>query len=494
MLLILDACRSVTHMSGDVDASGGDRDGAAADAKGMGGITSGRKRTRVLYISLAAIFSAFLVEFVLGAISNSLALITDSIHALLDCVVTAVLLIATRMAMKPPDAEHTYGHGKIESLGGMLGGISIFGIACYFIYESVYRLQSPSPPDVIPGVIAIAGGVYTLGIDVFRIVLLKRSLSDSGGGGGSSTIRADLYHAVMDLGSTGVAIAGIAIAYSGAYQGDFAAALILGGLLVALSIKLVYRTALDLTDVISPDMVAQVRRITDATEGILYTGPILMRRSGGTVFADITVSLRGDTSFERAHEISAGVEENVASEIKGAHVTVHFEPDWRGVPPDARIAEIARTVNGVREVHNANTHVTGGMTYADLHVMVDRSISLTSAHRISETVESEIRRQMPEVTHTTVHLEPFTAMPGTFESEDPRLNEKIKEILCRYPQVRRIGRIVSLKHKSAVKIDIDCSFDGGLSIEEVHDLTSEIERMIAGDLQNAVITIHPEPA
>ena len=90
------------------------------------------QRTKVLQISLFAIFSAFVVELIFGLVSNSLALITDSIHALLDSVVTLVLLLAARLAMKPPDAEHTYGHGKIESLGGLIGGIAIFLIACFF--------------------------------------------------------------------------------------------------------------------------------------------------------------------------------------------------------------------------------------------------------------------------------------------------------------------------------------------------------------------------
>ena len=99
------------------------------------------QRTKVLQISLVAIFSAFIVELIFGLISNSLALITDSIHALLDAVVTLVLLLAARWAIKPPDAEHTYGHGKIESLGGLIGGIAIFLIACFFIYESINRIQ-----------------------------------------------------------------------------------------------------------------------------------------------------------------------------------------------------------------------------------------------------------------------------------------------------------------------------------------------------------------
>ena len=162
------------------------------------------QRTKVLQISLFAIFSAFVVELIFGLVSNSLALITDSIHALLDSVVTVVLLLAARMAIKPPDAEHTYGHGKIESLGGLIGGIAIFLIACFFIYESINRIQSP-PPNILPGLFAIIGGLYTIGVDIFRIILLRRSIQKIGG----TTLKADFYHAFMDLGSTIVAIVGI---------------------------------------------------------------------------------------------------------------------------------------------------------------------------------------------------------------------------------------------------------------------------------------------
>ena len=162
------------------------------------------QRSRVLGISLVAIFSAFVVEFVFGLASNSLGLITDSIHALLDSVVTIVLLLAARLAIKPPDEEHTYGHGKVESLGGLIGGIAIFLIAIFFIYESIHRLQSPHP-SILPGIFAIIAGVYTIGIDIFRIILLRRSIKKIGG----NTLKADFYHAFMDLGSTLVAIGGI---------------------------------------------------------------------------------------------------------------------------------------------------------------------------------------------------------------------------------------------------------------------------------------------
>ena len=446
------------------------------------------QRTRVLQISLLAIFSAFLVELVFGLISNSLALITDSIHALLDSVVTLVLLLAARWAIKPPDAEHTYGHGKIESLGGLIGGIAIFLIACFFIYESINRLQSP-PPSVLPGLFAIIGGLYTIGIDFFRIILLKRSIKKIGG----ATLKADFYHAFMDLGSTLVAIVGIVLVSYGLYFGDFVAALILGVLLAILSVKLVYKTALDLTDVISPELVKNVREISISTEGVIDAGPILMRKSGDTIFADVTISLRGDTSFDRAHEISDSVERNIKNKISNASTTIHFEPNWKDVPLDAKILDIAKSIEGVKGVHNVSTHKTKGKTYSNLHVMVDREINLLSAHKISEIIEYKIQEQIPKITHATIHLEPFVTVPENFNVEDVETEKRIKSILEKYPDIKKIGRILSLKFENILKIDIDCSFDKDLSIEKVHDLTSEIEHIIRAEIKNSVITIHPEP-
>ena len=446
------------------------------------------QRTKVLQISFLAIFSAFLVELIFGLVSNSLALITDSIHALLDSVVTIVLLLAARWAIKPPDAEHTYGHGKIESLGGLIGGIAIFLIACFFIYESLNRLQSP-PPSILPGLFAIIGGLYTIGIDIFRIVLLRKAIKKIGG----ATLKADFYHAFMDLGSTVVAIVGIIVISYGFYYGDFVAALILGGLLAVLSVKLIYRTALDLTDIISPELVKNVREIAMSTQGVIDANPILMRRSGDTFFVDITISLRGDTSFDKAHEISNYVERNIKNKISNAAITIHFEPNWKDVPLDAKILDIVKSVDGVKDVHNVSTHKTKGKTYSDLHVMVNKDINLLSAHKISEIVEQKIHENIPEIEHATIHLEPFVTVPENFNLEDEIVEEEIRTVLEKYPEIKKIGRIISLNFENILKIDIDCSFDRELSIEKVHDLTSKIEHVIRTQIKNAVITIHPEP-
>ena len=144
-------------------------------------------------------------------------------------------------------------------------------------------------------------------------------------------------------------------------------------------------------------------------------------------------------------------------------------------------------------VHNIITHKTKGKTFANLHVMVDREVNLYSAHKISEVVEEKIQKNIPEIEHVTIHLEPFVTVPENFNVRDKETEIKIRAILEEYPEIEKIGRIVSLNFENILKIDIDCSFDKELSIETVHDLTSQIEHEIRAEIENAVITIHPEP-
>ena len=357
---------------------------------------------------LVAIFTAFLAKLILGLIDNSLAIITDSIHALFDSIVTIILLLAARIALRPPDAKHTYGHGKVETLGGMFGGIAILLVACFFMYESFVRLQGPSP-DIIPGVLGMIAGVYVIGIDIFRIFLLKRFLKRTNVA--SVAVKTDYYHAITDFGSTVIAMAGVALASYGLYQGDFVAALILGGLLVFLSAKIIYKTAMELTDAISPDMVADAKRTASNTDGVVNVDQVLMRRSGNIIFTDITISLRADTSFDKAHEISSNVENNVKSAIPNTSTTVHFEPNWSGVPMDSKIHDITESVDGVIGVHNIGTYKTKDGVFADLHVTVDSRINLSEAHKISEIIEDHISKKIPEIMHATIHLEPFVKVP-----------------------------------------------------------------------------------
>ncbi|HEX2615512.1 MAG TPA: cation diffusion facilitator family transporter, partial [Nitrososphaera sp.] len=324
---------------------------------------AGTIKRNALRISLVAISSVFAFEFIAGFLTNSLALVTDGTHALLDAVVTAVLIIATTLALKPRDVDHTYGHGKIETIGGFIGGVALFVIAMFFIYEATVRIAAigGAAPLVKPGTIGFAAVIYTLAVDGFRIIILRRAMKKTDApSAGVTTLKADFYHAFADLASTTVALVGLWLVAAGFGQGDSMAAIILGGFLAYLSSRFAYQNAMELTDVISPKLVAAVRQAANATEGVLECKDIKMRRVGREIFVEVTITMHAEITFEDAHGISAQVEDNIAKSLSGAgsdvkpeNITVHFEPiEGADLPPESLIEKAASRIRGVKGVHN----------------------------------------------------------------------------------------------------------------------------------------------
>jgi cation diffusion facilitator family transporter len=454
-------------------------------------------------MSLVAISSVFVFEFAAGLTTNSLALITDSTHALLDAVVTAVLIIATTLALKPRDADHPYGHGKIEIVGGFIGGAALFAIAIFFIYEAGMRISGLThAPLVNPGLIGFAAVIYTLAVDGFRISMLRRAIKRSSG---ATTLKADFYHAFADLASTAVAFAGLWLVTVGFGPGDSIAAIVLGGFLAYLSGRFAYQNAMELTDVISPRLVAMVRQAAKDTEGVVECSDVKMRRVGREVFIEATIAVRADISFESAHEISAGVEGNIAKslsstglDVKPKNVTVHFEPADGDLPPEFMIEKAASKVSGVRGVHNILVSKIGGTDSigVSLHIQVNRSATLVEAHSVASAVEDSIKLHMKEAGSITVHLEPLMPETGDIEPlADSGMQDSIREIVLAASDVKNVGRIETYRTLAGVLIiDVDCAFSSDTTIERIHERVSEIEKQIRAVYPGSIVTIHAEPS
>jgi cation diffusion facilitator family transporter len=470
-----------------------------------------------LLLSLIAIISVFAFEFIAGIFTNSLALITDGTHALLDAVVTAILIIAIRLALKPKDIDHTYGHGKIETVGGFIGGIALFVVAVFFIHEAIMRLltsSSSSSADsasivVIPGTIGFAALIYTLAVDGFRIGILGRAIKKTSSRiTGSYTLKADFLHAFADLASTTVAFVGLWLVAIGFGYGDSIAAIILASFLSYLSIRFAYQNAMELTDVISPRLVGSVRQAANETEGVLRSDDIKMRRVGSEIFVEATIALPAQISFESAHDISAKVENNIARSLSGAgmrvkpsNITVHFEPvlGTYNMPLELLIENAASRVSGVRGVHNViiskitNTHTTD----VTLHIQVNRSATLTEAHSIANAVEESIKKELTSVENITVHLEPVISdVIGMEPISEGVIHHSIRSILVGEARgVKKIDRIgIYRTAENTFKIDINCSFSSEMTIEQIHDHVSEIEKEIRTKYPGSIVTIHAEPS
>jgi cation diffusion facilitator family transporter len=445
-------------------------------------------KLRSLKLSTIAISTVVFVELTLGLIVGSLAIISDGLHATLDTVTTLLLLVTTRASLKPPDEEHMYGHEKLESIGGLTGGIALIGIAILIMYEGVMKFLHGTTINLNIAYAGWAAIGYTFCIDFFRVGTLIRARKSE-----SSTLKAGFYHAIADLSSTIIALLGFGLAFIGFKFGDSVASMILGILLSYLSFRLIWASGMELSDTVSKDIANEVRKIILNTEGVRKFGNLKIRRAGAKTFVQATVEVPEYMSHEEAHDLASRIEENIKYSLGQADVSIHTEPVQIEMSTEKLIEKLAMETEGVRGVHEVNIAYSEGKLYIVLHVYVNPKFSVREADTIADKIEEKIEGRIRKIENVTVHLEPDSAE----ERKGPRVNRDeiikvIHEITRSDRRAPRIKRVVTYVADKKRYINIDCYFSDQVSVEEAHKMASEIEEEVKKHFVETIVTVHTE--
>lgn len=444
-------------------------------------------KLRTLKRSTIAIATVVLVEVILGLIVNSLAIVSDGLHALLDALTTFALLIATQASLKPPDEEHMYGHEKFESIGGLIGGIALISVALLIMYEAILKIlegKSIKPGLELVGFIAIG---YTFCIDFFRVGSFMKARKSE-----SSTMKAGLFHAVADLSSTVIALLGFGLATLGFPYGDSLASMILSVLLTYLSVKLVWSGVMELSDATSKGVVNKVRNEILNTKGVRSCEDLKIRRAGNKTFVRATVQVPDYLGLEEAHDLTSEIESNLIKSLGNADVTIHIEPCETEMPTEKLVEKLAMETSGVKGVHGIDTSYADGKLYITLHIYVNPKLTVEEADDMADSVESKIQERVRDVENVTVHIEPHSARKrrGSMVNED-EISRIIHEA-AGSSGVFRIKRIVTYVADNKRYINIDCRFTKQTSVEDAHKIASDIEEKVRAHFAETIVTVHTE--
>lgn len=447
----------------------------------------GDTKLRILKFSAVAITSVVIVEVVLGLLVDSLAILSDGLHASLDVFSTVMLFVATRAALKPPDEEHMYGHEKYEAIGGLVGGIILVGVAILIFYEAAVRLISNIQVNEglqIAGFLAIG---YTLCIDVFRVTIFRGA-----GHSQSTSFKAGFYDAISDLGSTLIALLGFGLATMGFYYGDAIASVFLGCMLTFLSIRLARTSIMELSDTASKDLVQKTRKTVLAHDGIRDCRTLKVRKVGSKIFADCTVQVSSLMNLEEAHTLASKIEEDLAKTFGNVEATIHIEPAEEETKVEQLVEKLA-TVENVKEVHDIVTVYARGKLYITLHAYVDANLSVEEAHEIAEKIESKMHAEIKQVENVTVHVEPYGVDNHAAEIDEDELKDVIEKLAKKVKTSLRLKRTVTYAAEGKRYINIDCCFTKHVPITEAHEIASQVEKRIAEYFTDAVVMVHIEP-
>ena len=449
--------------------------------------SEGAYKLRTLKLSALAIGLVVIVEVTIGSIVNSLAILSDGLHAMLDALTSIMLFAATRAALKPPDEEHTYGHEKFESIGGLIGGIVLIGIALLVIYEAIMKLMQGAGVNAgleLAGFVAIG---YTFSTDIVRVVIFRKATNSE-----STTVKVGFYHAIADLSSTVIAFLGFGLAIVGFSQGDSLASIVLGVLLGYLSIGLVRSNIKELSDSASKELVQKIRKEILSNEGALKCGTLKVRKVSSKMFIDATVQVSNRMSLEEAHAFASKLEANLEKAFGNVDATIHIEPSERETMMEQLVEKLA-TVEGVREVHDIATVYASSKLYITLHAYVDSKMSVEEAHEIAEKIENRMHTGIKQLENVTVHVEPYGSDVHMTEIDEKELEKIVQKVAKDIERNLYVKKVVTYVAEGKRFMNMDCCFTKQVSIAEAHEIASLIETEMKERFVDAVVTVHMEP-
>ncbi len=447
----------------------------------------GGAKLRVLKFSAVAIASVVIVEVVLGLLVDSLAILSDGLHASLDVFSTVMLFIATRASLKPPDEEHMYGHEKYEAIGGLIGGIILVGVAILIFYEAAVRVIGNIQVNEELQIVGFFAIGYTLCIDIFRVTIFRGAEHSQ-----STSVKAGFYDAISDLGSTLIALLGFGLAIMGFYYGDSIASVFLGCMLTFLSIRLARASIMELSDTASKEIVQKTRKSVLSHSGIRDCRTLKVRKVGSKIFADCTVQVSSLMSLEEAHAVASDIEADLEKTFGNVDATIHIEPAEEETKMEQLVEKLA-TVENVKEVHDIVTVYAHGKLYITLHVYVDPNLSVEAAHDIAEKIENKMHAEIKQLENVTVHVEPYGVEKHAAEIDEDELKDVIDKLAKKVKTSLRLKRTVTYSAEGKRYINIDCCFTKHIPLTEAHEIASQVEKKIAEYFADAVVTVHIEP-
>ena len=445
----------------------------------------GKEKLKALRISAIAIFSVVIVEVALGVIVNSLAIISDGLHALLDAFSSVMLFFVVRASLKPPDEEHMYGHEKFEAIGGLIGGLVLIVVALVIFYEAVLRLITPIG---ISGNIGYAGFIalaYALFIALLRVTVFRNKSLES------QSMKAGLYDAISDLGSTIIALIGFGLALLGVVGADAFASIFLGAMLTYLSLKLAKSSIMELSDSASKDLVVSAQKVIQSCDGVLRIENLKIRKVSSKVFIEVSIQVPQGMGLEDEHSLATKIETCLKDTLGNVDATIHIEP-YNQEKKLKQIIKEQATVLGVKEVHEIEVCYIRSKLYMTLHAYVDPEISVEEAHKIAETIELRIRQKIKSVENVTVHIEPFENDVSELINE-ARLRKIVYEVAKSTDDKLEVKHILTYSAGGKHYINIDCCFTKHVSIKDAHKLASFLEKETKERFANSVVTVHMEP-
>lgn len=301
------------------------------------------------------------IKLTAGWLAQSQALIADGLHSVSDLMSDFLLLFAAKHATRDADAEHPYGHGRIETLFGIAQGVILGGFAIGIAFDAVQRLLEPATllqPSVWALIIAGVSVLAKEGLYRYTLRAARRLRSNM--------LRGNAWDHRSDAISSVIVVVGVAGTLIGLPSLDALAAIGVALMIIKIGWDLIWQSLRELIDTaLDAEVVESIRQQILQVGGVRHVHMLRTRKSGGDALVDVHIQVDPTLSVSEGHRIGEKVRNDLIARIEEvADVTVHIDPEddeitspcdhlplrdellpqlrahWQGVPAAAAIEDL----------------------------------------------------------------------------------------------------------------------------------------------------------
>jgi len=423
-------------------------------------------------IAASAVLTA--AKAIVGLLTGSLAILSEAGHSLLDLAATVLTYFAVRISGKPADAEHQYGHGKMESVTALAETALLFLLTGVVIWEALHRLAGAQPHAVKATAAAFAIIVCSIVIDFFRARTLRRVAAETS----SEALDADALHFSSDMWSSVAVLIGLGGVALGYPLSDAMAALVVAVFICIAGWRLGRRTIDTLTDTAPVGVSEQVAAITRKIPGVVAVERVRARPAGAVLFVDLGVGVSRTLPLDGVSAIKDRLTGAIRTELPRAEVTITTEP--RALDDETvreRVMMIAR--NRGLAIHHVAVQTVSGRLSVSLDLEVEGTLALGAAHDVASSLEQALREGLGPDVEVETHIEPLPAdvLAGR-DAPAERIAEVRAVLNAQAANIADLYEIHDVRVRETADgeiVNFHCRVDPALSVRAVHDLVDAVE-------------------
>ena len=427
--------------------------------------------------SIAASAGLTAAKAVVGLLTGSLAILSEAGHSLIDLSATVLTYFAVRISGKPADAEHQYGHGKMESVTALAETALLFVLTAIVVWEAVQRLMDTHGRAVEATAAAFAIIAASVVVDFFRARVLRRVAKATS----SEALEADALHFSSDMWSSIAVLCGLGGVRLGYPWADAAAALVVAVFICIAGYRLGRRTIDTLTDTAPAGVSERVAAIARRVPGIVSVERVRARPAGAVLFVDVGVGVSRTLPLDGVASIKDRLTRAIRAELPTAETTITTEP--RALDDETvreRVMMIAR--NRGLAIHHVAVQTISGRLSVSADLEVDGTQPLATAHDTATRLEEAIRDELGPGVEVETHIEPLPAdiLPGS-EATPARLGEVREALLALAADVPDLGEVHDVRVRETSDgeiVNFHCRVDPALSVSTVHDQVDTLEHRL----------------